>query len=88
MIEDEMTEILLRNKKLFNDYIINFVYSNEKLEFENINIITQFIGLYKLEKMNLRDKIILYQFYQDNKEKNIDFFLTILNDFKQLIFFF
>ena len=87
MIEDEMTEILLRNKKLFNDYIINFVYSNEKLEFENINIITQFIGLYKLEKMNLRDKIILYQFYQDNKEKNIDFFLTILNDFKQLILF-
>ena len=87
MIEDEMTEILLRNKKLFNDDIINFVYSNEKLEFENKNIITQFIGLYKIEKINLRDKIILYKFYQDNKETNIDFFLTILNDFKQLIIF-
>ena len=87
-IEEEMTETLLRNKKLFNDYIINFVYSNEKLEFENKNIITQFIGgLYKLEKINLRDKIILYQFYQYNKEKNIDFFLMILNDFKQLLIF-
>ena len=87
MIEDEMTEILLRNKKLFKDDIINFVYSNEKLEFENTNIITQFNGLYELEKINLRDKIILYQFYQDNKEKNLDFFLSILNDFKQLIIF-
>ena len=87
MIEDEMTEILLRNKKLFKDDIINFVYSNEKLEFENTNIITQFNGLYELEKIYFRDKIILYQFYQDNKEKNLDFFLSILNDFKQLIIF-
>ena len=77
LIEDEMTEKLLRNRKLFNESIINFVYSNEKLEFENKNIITEFNQLYKIEKINLRDKTILYKFYQDNKEKNIDFFLSI-----------
>ena len=87
LIEDEMTEKLLRNRKLFNESIINFVYSNEKLEFENKNIITEFNQLYKIEKINLRDKTILYKFYQDNKEKNIDFFLSILTDFNQLIIF-
>lgn len=87
LIEDEMTEKLLRNRKLFNVSIINFVYSNEKLEFENKNIITEFNQLYKIEKINLRDKTILYKFYQDNKEKNIDFFLSILTDFNQLIIF-
>ena len=87
LIEDQMTEMLLKNKKLFNDSIINFVYSNEKLEFDNKNIITEFNQLYKIEKINLRDKTILYKFYQDNKEKNEEFFLTILNNFKELIRF-
>ena len=87
LIEEEMTEKLLRNKKLFNESIINFVYSNEKLEFENKNIITEFNGLYKIEKINLLDKTILYKFYQDNREKNVDFFLNILNDFNHLILF-
>ena len=89
MIEDEITELLLRNKKLFNDSIINFVYSNEKLEFENTNIITQFNELYKnkIEKINLRDKIILYQFYQNNKEKGIEFFKNNIKDFYYLISF-
>lgn len=87
LIEDKMTEMLLKNKKLFNDSIINFIYSNEKLEFDNKNIITEFNRLYKIEKINLRDKTILYQFYQENKEKNEEFFLTILNDFKELIKF-
>jgi len=85
LIEDDMTVKLLKNKKLFNDSIINFVYSNEKLEFENKNIITEFNQLYNIEKLNFKNKLILYKFYQDNKEKNQDFFLTILNDFNQLI---
>ena len=87
LIEDEMTELLLKNRKLFNDSIINFVYSNEKLEFENTKIITEFNRLYKIEKLNLRDKITLYQFYKDNEEKNIDFFQKITNNFNQLILF-
>ena len=85
LIEDEMTELLLKNKKLFNDSIINFVYSNEKLEFENTNIITEFNKLYTIENINLKDKILLYKFYQNNKEKNLEFFLNILKDFNQTI---
>ena len=85
LIEDEMTELLLKNKKLFNDSIINFVYSNEKLEFENTNIITEFNKLYTIENINLKDKILLYKFYQNNKEKNLEFFLNILKDFNQAI---
>ena len=87
LIENTMTELLLKNRKLFNDSIINFVYSNEKLEFQNANIITEFNNLYKIQKLNLKDKTILYKFYQDNKEKNEEFFLTILNNFNQLIIF-
>ena len=87
LIEDELTELLLRNKKLFNDIIINFIYSNEKLEFENTNIITEFNGLYEIKDINIKDKIILYQFYNDNEEKNDDFFKNIFNDFIQLILY-
>ncbi len=85
LIEDDMTVKLLKNKKLFNDSIINFVYSNEKLEFENKDIITEFNKLYKIEKLNLKNKTILYKFYQENKEKNLEFFISILKDFNQLI---
>ena len=80
LIEDRMTELLLRNKKLFNNSIIDFVYANENLEFENKNIITIFNDKYEIEKINIDDKKILYRFYQDNKE-NENLFKTIFNDF-------
>ena len=38
--EETMTELLLKNKKLLNNIIINFVYKNEDLHFENTDIIT------------------------------------------------
>ena len=85
LIEETMTELLLRNKKLFNDSIINFVYSNENLEFENKNIITEFNHLYDPKDIDILDKKILYCFYDKNKTKNDEFFITILNDFIKLI---
>ena len=63
-----MAEILLQNKKLFNKNIINFVYKNKNLFFENIDIITKFNHEYKTEKIFIDDKIKLYSFYNDNKE--------------------
>ena len=87
LIENKLTDLLLKNKKLFNDSIFNFVYSNEKLEFGNKNIITTFNKLYEIKDINIGDKKILYTFYQDNKEKNDEYFITILNDFNQLILF-
>ena len=87
LIEETMTELLLRNKKLFNNSIIEFVYSNENLEFENKNIITEFYRLYEIKNIDIGDKKILYQFYQENKTKNAEFFKSILNDFIKLIIF-
>ena len=85
LIEDTLTELLLRNKKVFNDSIISFAYTNEILKFKNTNIITQFKEKYDIKNINLPDKKILYKFYKDNIEKNDEFFIMILNDFIQLI---
>jgi hypothetical protein len=86
LVEDRMTELLLKNKKLFNDSIINFIYANEDLEFENKDIITIFNNEYEIENIKIEDKEILYQFYNNNKE-NQNLFETIFNDFIQLIIF-
>ncbi len=66
-----MTELLLKNKKLFNDNISNFIYKNEDLRFENIDMITKFNKEYITEEITLSDKVILYQFYTDNQENNL-----------------
>ena len=81
-----MTELLLKNKKLFNDSIINFIYTNEDLEFENKDIITIFNNEYDIENIKIEDKEILYKFYNSNKE-NQNLFKTIFNDFIQLIIY-
>ncbi len=87
-IEDTMTELLLKNKKLLNDIIINFIYKNEDLNFKNNDVITIFNNnpSIKLEKIDLNDKVKLYEFYDSNHE-NINLLLTIINDFTQLIIF-
>ena len=81
-----MTDLLLRNAKLFDNSIINFVYANEDLEIENKNIITIFNNEYEIENINLADKIILYKFYQENLE-NENLFKTLFDDFIQFILF-
>ena len=86
IVENKMTELLLKNKKLFNDSIINFIYANEDLEFENKDIITIFNNEYDIENIKIEDKEILYKFYNSNKE-NQNLFKTIFNDFIQLIIF-
>ena len=86
LIEEKMTESLLKNKKLFTNIISNFIYKNEDLEFENEDVITKFSHLYIPEELILIDKVILYQFYQENSE-NIILLKTILDDFITLIIF-
>ena len=86
LIEEKMTESLLNNKKLFNNIISNFVYKNEDLIFENVDVITKFNNLYVSEDLILNDKVILYQFYKENFE-NINLFKIILDDFITLIIF-
>lgn len=85
-IERDMTDLLLKDKKLFKEDIIKFIYKNEDLNFENIDIITKFNEIYSDEKeLLLEDKFILYDFYKDNKDFNI--IKNTINDFKTLIIY-
>ena len=85
-IEEDLTEILLKNKKLLKDDIVNFIYKNEDLSFNNTNIITKFQKKYLPQKININDKVILYQFYEENKNY-INVCKNVLNDFIKLIAF-
>ena len=87
-IEESLTEHLLRNKKLFNNKIINFVYTNQSLNFENDDIITTFNNNtnIKLQDIDLGDKLILYEFIDSNSE-NKNLLMDIKNDFIKLIKF-
>jgi deoxycytidylate deaminase len=83
-----MTELLLKNKKLLNDNIIKIVYKNENLTFENTDIITIFNSnpSFQMKQVDLNDKVILYEFYEEHHE-DINLLKQIINDFIQLIIF-
>ena len=83
-IEEKITGMLLKNKKLFNDNIINFVYINEDLFFDNTNIITKFNNEYIIKEIDIDDKYNLFKFYNDNKE-NMYLNTSIINDFIKVI---
>ena len=85
-IEEIMTELLLKNKKLLNDNIIQFVYLNEDFNFENNDIISKFNETPGIQTIDLDDKIILYEFY-DKHHEDINLFINIIHDFIQLIMF-
>ena len=87
-IEETMTDLLLNKKKLLKDKILYFVYANEDLNFENKEIITTFNNnpKYQMETIQLNDKIILYQFYENHYE-DPNILKQIINDFIQLIIF-
>ena len=86
LIEERMTDILLRNKKLFNKDINNFVYDNENLIFENTNILTIFKQKFSNE-LSIKEKIILYTYYNGHKGGE-NLLKNLLKDFKTLIIFY
>ena len=83
-IEKNMIDILLRNKKLLNDYIIEFSYNNELFTHEVKDLITLFTKNYVINYISLDDKVIIYNFIKDN-EKNKDLYKKMINDFKTLL---
>ena len=83
-IEETMTELLLKNKKLLKENITEFVYNNEVFSNRITNIITLLREKYKKE-MTIYDKVTLYKFCTGNKNQNL--FKNILNDFISLIKF-
>ena len=85
-IEEYMTELLLKNKKLLNENITKFIYNNEVFSNQLTDSFTLFKKRYIDKNININDKIIIYKFVDENK-KNINMFINIINDFITLIKF-
>ena len=83
-IEERLTNLLLKNKKLLKDDIIEFSYNNELFTNEVSNVITTFKDNYNIENLTLDDKEIIYKFYDTNKS-NTNLYKKIIDDFMTLI---
>jgi hypothetical protein len=74
----------LKNKKLLNDDIFEFSYNNELFTNEISNIITTFKDNYIQKNLTPDDKVIIYNFYDENKD-NKDLHKKIIGNFMALI---
>ena len=84
-IEENMTELLLKNKKLLDeDIIIDFSYNNYIFDYQLNNLITTFKKNYKDKDISFDDKEIINNFIKEN-EGNLDKYLQIINDFMTLM---
>ena len=81
MIEDYMTDLLLKNKKLLNQELTAFIYNNEVFGVQLSNIFTLFTEKYGKKNINLDDKVILFKF---SENANLDLDKEIINDFISL----
>ena len=84
-LEERLTNLLLKNKKMLKDVIIEFIYNNENFIKKVSNIITTFNEKYPKEKLSMDDKVIIYNFYDENRSK--DLYKRIIDDFMTLINF-
>ena len=85
LIEENLTDLLLKNKKLLNDEIIEFAYNNEVFSNEINNIITSFKNRYIHKDIDIHDKVAIYKFTLDNK--NIPICKDMICDFIKLVKF-
>ena len=65
-IEEKMTELLLKNKKLLIDdndtYITNFIYNNEEFNNKVSDSIATFNKRYEIKDLIIDDRVIIYKF--------------------------
>ena len=86
-IEDNMTKLLLKNKKLiYENLIIGFNYNNAIFEYKCTDLIKSFNELYKTKDISSEDKEIINKFIKDNKG-NLEKYKDIINDFLSLFEF-
>ena len=86
LIEENLTDLLVKNKKLLNDDITVFNYNNEVFGNKVTNLFTLFKENYNQKKILIFDKVAIYKFAQQNKN-NIIFIKNMINDFITLIEF-
>ena len=84
LIEEYMTELLLKNKKLLKENITEFIYNYEVFENQVNNLISQFHKNFNINNINDYDKVPIYKFYKDNQNNSyickntIKDFITLL----------
>ena len=81
-IEDIMTDLLIKNKKLLNNKLIEFSYDNEVFSYEINDLIKNF--KFGDSNISINDKFIFYNYITDNNGNN-DKYRLIINDFITLI---
>ena len=84
LIEENMTDLLLKNKKLLNYDIKGFNYNNEIFGNKVTNLLTLFRERYNQKNILPIDKVDIYKFAQENKN-NIILCKDMINDFITLI---
>ena len=86
LIEEHLTESLLKNKKLLNEdinTISSFIYNNEVFNNQVTDIINLFNKRYNHIPIDLYNQVDIYKFSQENKNSNLC--QDIINDFITLI---
>jgi hypothetical protein len=83
-LEDILTDLLLNNKKLFNESINEFSYKNEIFSNEVNDLITSFKTNYSTTTIGLDDKEFIYIFIKDH-EKNKILYKSMIDDFLTLL---
>ena len=88
VIEENMTDLLLKNKKLLNqDLIIDFSYNNEIFDYQLNDILVTFQTEYNTRdtSISMDDKKYFYNYVKDNK--NLEKYEDTINNFITLIEF-
>ena len=86
LIEENMTDLLLKNKKLLNDGVFELIYNNELFGHVITDSITLFKKRYVCKNIDIYNKENIYKFCIDNKGNNYICKDTI-NNFVTLIKF-
>ena len=84
LLEEEMTDLLLENKKLLNNDLIEFKYKDEVFSYQINDLITNFESKYNTQDIDDNDKVLIYDFINTYKNNN-DKYISIINDFVTLI---
>ena len=84
LLEKELTDLLLENKKLLNCELIEFKYKGEEFTNQINDVITNFERKYNFQEIDDNDKLIIYDYvitYNGNNNK----YKSLINDFVLLI---
>ena len=80
VLEEEITDLLLSNKRLLNCDLIGFKYKNKEFSYKINDLITNFESIYNIKNFDEIDQIIIYDFIINNKG-NDELYKKVINNF-------